>query len=127
MAADANTLRAYVWENRPLLVFAPSDGHTALKQQRAIVAAQSGGFKDRDMVVIEIVADRVRSRFGRRPMVSAHGLRSRYDINKDAFSVVLVGKDGGQKLKRSKPVSALALFGLIDSMPMRQREMRGGG
>jgi hypothetical protein len=38
---------------------------------------------------------------------------------------VLVGKDGGVKLERSGPVSLSVIFALIDSMPMRQREMQG--
>jgi len=33
---------------------------------------------------------------------------------------VLVGKDGGMKLRETRPVSAEALLLLIDRMPMRQ-------
>jgi len=39
------------------------------------------------------------------------------------FQVLLIGKDGGVKLRSSEPVSMKDLFGLIDSMPMRQQEM----
>ena len=39
------------------------------------------------------------------------------------FRITLIGKDGGRKLSRSKPVAVQELFGLIDSMPMRQAEM----
>ena len=46
------------------------------------------------------------------------------DLNEDVFSVILIGKDGGVKLRSAEPVSAEAIFGLIDGMPMRQREMR---
>jgi hypothetical protein len=38
---------------------------------------------------------------------------------------VLVGKDGTVKLKRQGPTALADIFGLIDSMPMRQREMGG--
>jgi hypothetical protein len=42
-------------------------------------------------------------------------------------SVVLVGKDGGVKLRTAAAVPAEELFRLIDSMSMRQAEMRFGG
>lgn len=38
--------------------------------------------------------------------------------------VVLIGKDGGVKLQEDHWVEVEAIFDLIDSMPMRQSEMR---
>lgn len=40
------------------------------------------------------------------------------------FLAVLIGKDGGVKLRETSPVETDRLFNLIDSMPMRQREMK---
>jgi len=37
--------------------------------------------------------------------------------------VVLVGKDGGEKLRRGAAVDIDEIFSVIDAMPMRQREM----
>jgi hypothetical protein len=39
---------------------------------------------------------------------------------------LLIGKDGGVKLRSSEPVSVKDIFGLIDSMPMRRQEMDSG-
>ena len=44
--------------------------------------------------------------------------------NDKKFEVILVGLDGGIKLRQDQPVTTDELFSLIDSMPMRQREMR---
>lgn len=41
-----------------------------------------------------------------------------------AFSVVLIGKDGGEKLRRAVPLAPKELFAIIDAMPMRQAELR---
>jgi hypothetical protein len=38
---------------------------------------------------------------------------------------VLVGKDGTVKLQREGMTALKDIFGLIDSMPMRRREIRG--
>ena len=42
-----------------------------------------------------------------------------------SFSVVLIGKDGGEKLRRATPLSPEELFAIVDAMPMRRAEMRG--
>ncbi|MEM7620524.1 MAG: DUF4174 domain-containing protein [Pseudomonadota bacterium] len=39
---------------------------------------------------------------------------------------MLLGKDGGEKLRKARRVTADELFALIDAMPMRQQEMREG-
>ena len=44
--------------------------------------------------------------------------------NDKSFEVLLVGLDGGIKLRQDQLVTTDKLFNLIDSMPMRQREMR---
>ena len=41
-----------------------------------------------------------------------------------AFELLLVGRDGGVKLRRDAPVAASEITALIDTMPMRQAEMR---
>jgi len=44
--------------------------------------------------------------------------------NDKNYEVILVGLDGRIKLRQDQPVTTDKLFSLIDSMPMRQREMR---
>ena len=41
------------------------------------------------------------------------------------ITVVLIGKDGGEKLRREKGATLGEIFGLIDTMPMSRREMQG--
>ena len=47
-----------------------------------------------------------------------------YQPNHDEFTFVLIGLDGGEKMRSTKVVSLEQLFGLIDSMPMRQWELK---
>jgi len=44
-------------------------------------------------------------------------------FNGRAFSVVLIGKDGGEKLRRDSFLSTRELFAFVDAMPMRRAEM----
>jgi hypothetical protein len=55
---------------------------------------------------------------------AARDARARFDVASDSFAVLLSGKNGGVKLQRRQPVSPTDIFGLIDTMPMRQREMQ---
>jgi hypothetical protein len=57
--------------------------------------------------------------------MTANQLHARFGAAETGFRVALVGKDGGTKLTRSKPLSADVLFGTIDSMPMRRKEVTG--
>ena len=115
----------YVWRFRPLLIFGPSDDASILGRQRTIVEASSDGMLERDMVVVEIVGNRVKTIIGDECRVTAPELRARFQVPAEEFCVVLVGKDGGVKLREVAPVEATRLFALIDSMPMRQREITG--
>jgi len=51
----------------------------------------------------------------------AKALRARFALGDEAFQAVLVGKDGGAKLRATKPITARELMATIDAMPMRQR------
>lgn len=49
----------------------------------------------------------------------------KWDIDSSSsFTLILVGRDGGEKLRCTGVVSAEKLFGLIDAMPMRKDEIK---
>ena len=39
--------------------------------------------------------------------------------------MLLIGKDGGVKLRSAHPIPPEALFQTVDAMPMRRSEVRG--
>jgi hypothetical protein len=53
-------------------------------------------------------------------------LRNRYAIGENAFTAVLIGKDGGEKLRVDGVPDLTAIYSVIDGMPMRNREARSG-
>jgi len=114
----------YLWKNRPLIVFTPSSNTTAYRRQKQILAGNASGLRGRDMVVISVVGNRLAMQLDRGRGLSAARLRQRYGVTHGTFRVLLVGKDGGVKLRSPKPLSTARLFRTIDAMPMRQREMR---
>lgn len=118
-------LKQYQWKNRLLLLFSPSPGEPAYQALRRELQEQAGGVRERDLLVFHVLEQGKSLMNGREiSPAGAQALRQRFRIEPGAFTVVLVGKDGGAKLKRGAGVALADIFGLIDSMPMRQREMQ---
>lgn len=87
----------------------------------------TGGITDRDLLILHIEDEKVRFlQKSSTSDLSGSRLRSRYNIPKDEFRYILIGKDGGVKLNNKDFVSNEELFSVIDAMPMRQREMKNG-
>ena len=113
------------WKHRVLLVFAPEDSHPHFKLQLQRWQRAEDGMKERDLVWVPLVAGKPAIVLGMDLSAEVQrSLRSRYRVSADGFTVILLGRDGGEKLRRNDPVETLDLFRLIDSMPMRQQEMR---
>ncbi len=118
------------WTHRLLVVFAPSRQDIRFEQQMTRFSTAQDGLRDRDLLVVSLVGGGP-SQVEDQPLTAAaeQRLRERFAVGPSAFCVVLVGKDGTEKRRDDKPVTARSLFDTIDAMPMRQREMRedGGG
>ncbi len=84
---------------RVLVISAPDAAHPAYREQAVALLPEWSGLIERDFVI--------ESRFGA-----------------PAFAVVLIGKDGGEKLRRSAPLATDELFAVVDAMPMCRAEMR---
>ena len=52
-------------------------------------------------------------------------LREKFGIGVNEQVFILVGKDGGEKWREMQSINLEDVFSLVDSMPMRQREMKG--
>lgn len=112
--AAENPLARERWTSRVLVISAPEPGDPRVAAQRAELAKDRAGVTERDLVVREAFGD---SREARR-------LRAAVGLPADGFRVVLVGKDGAAKRTETAPISAAALFEIIDAMPMRRDERR---
>jgi hypothetical protein len=109
---------AFSGKYRVLLVFSPSEVHPDYRQTKRETKENSAGIEERDMAVFYLV-DRDAS-----IEEEQRRLRERYGIAEEQFAVILIGKDGGEKLRRLEHVPIETVFALIDTMPMRRREMQ---
>ena len=106
--AATGDLASYRWDARPILVFAAA-GDPRLDEQISRLNAAEAALRERDNVIIVDTS-------------GTSALWTRYAPGD--FAVILIGKDGGEKLRRSRVVDPAELNALIDTMPMRRQEMR---
>jgi hypothetical protein len=97
-----------------LVVLAADPESPALAEQKRQIESMKGGAGERDLVLVQPPAG----------SAQAKALRTRLSLGDEPFQAVLVGKDGGAKLRAAKPIMARELTATIDAMPMRQDEMR---
>ncbi|WP_312239595.1 DUF4174 domain-containing protein [Pantoea sp.] len=102
-------LNQYQWRNRPVVIFAPSEKDADYIRQIKMLEQSRAALAERDIIVLSDTA----------PAKNGH-LRSQ--LQPHGFEVVLVGKDGGIKIREKAPVSSEALLSTIDRMPMRQND-----
>jgi len=114
MTTDPTSIRQMQWERRVLIVSAPQAQDPALAEQRGILARWKAEAAARDLTLIEIVGSSVSG-----VATDAKTLRRDYRLP-PFFTVLLIGKDGGVKLRSSTPIAAETLAWTIDAMPMRR-------
>jgi hypothetical protein len=133
LAQDAPSLASLKDKNRVLLVFAPSDQTPDFERQLDLLASHPNDLRERDLVLLPVVTmahpptDANTLRVPHPPVASPTAqldLRHRFHVAPGAFTVILIGKDGGEKLRQHTPISIDKLNATIDAMPMRQEEMR---
>lgn len=121
--AAAAELGDYLWERRPLLVFAPTDGDPRLVETVRRIEASRCDFVDRDMVLGLIVTEGTSTLDGKVVDTNqTQRLWSQFGVDANSFSVVLIGKDGGEKLRVNDVPDLPAFYAVIDGMPMRGSE-----
>ena len=108
---DVEALSQFVWEKRPVIVFADSPADPNFGQQIEFLEARAEELLDRDVVVLTDTDPSGDSAV-------------RTELRRRGFMLVLIGKDGGVKLRKPFPWDVRQLMRAIDSMPMRQREIR---
>ena len=123
----ATELGDYRWESRPLLVFAQKGNDPRLVETLSRIEASRCDFTGRDMVLGVVVPDGNSTLDGQAiDADEARRLANQFAIGDDAFSVVLVGKDGGEKLRVDDVPDLRTIYAVVDGMPMRSREMGAG-
>ncbi len=109
--AQGVDLASFLWESRPLVVFADTSADPRFQRQLELLAARPDELDARDVVVI------VDSDPGAHTAVR-EALRPR------GFMWVLIDKDGSIMLRKPLPWHVRELVSVIDKTPLRQQELK---
>ncbi len=95
--------------HRMVLVF--GNNSTLVQRQLAALQKDSTGLAERDLIV-------------RQPKPGDDLYQTYYITPNEPFTVILIGKDGGEKYRSASILTTNRLFAMVDAMPMRQAEIR---
>ncbi len=108
-AADV-TLAQFLWDRRPVVVFADTPNDPLLRRQMDQISRELGPLDERDVVVIVDTDPTAQTAIRQR-------LRPR------GFSLVLMDKDGEVKRRMPQPQTVREITRTIDRFPLRRQEM----
>jgi len=108
---DEVQLDSLVWKKRPVVVFADTPDDPAFIQQMAFLRERVEELAERDVIVITDTDPAAKSAL-------------RLKLRPRGFMLVLIGKDGGVKLRKTFPWNVREITRSIDKMPIRVQEIR---
>ncbi|MEM1135598.1 MAG: DUF4174 domain-containing protein [Bacteroidota bacterium] len=118
-------LSSYRWQNRLILLFSSAEDNSDYQEQLQFLANKDSELADRELLVFSFFENAIGIFNGKLiPKEQVLANRKRYKIEKGDQVLILIGKDGGEKLRKPFLVQPTEVFGLIDQMPMRRQEMR---
>ncbi len=110
-AGWAETLKQYRWKHRVIVSFAANKSDPLRIELLKQIERHQCEFRNRDLIHIDLLLG----------SKDYQRLSKQFSVTNAEFRLVLVGKDGEVKLNSEAP-SLDAVFSLIDTMSMRQRE-----
>ena len=120
---SSQALSDFQWENRLIVVFTETENSEKFQDQMEILQKDDKGLNNRKLKVIHSIPGKHQIVFPQKTNWQSSTLFEKKESASD-FEVILIGLDGGVKLRQTEPIGTEKLYGLIDSMPMRQAEMR---
>lgn len=108
--AGDSDLSEFVWKKRPIVVFADTANDSAFVEQLELLSRRPEALIDRDVIVLTDTDPAAMS-----PV--------RKKLRPSGFMLVIIGKDGGVKLRKPLPWDVREISRSIDKMPIRKREI----
>lgn len=114
----------YRWQNRLLLVFSPSINNVQFDAIYNDIQQNQPAADDRDLKIFYLIKKGQSSVDGNNiNKETAGAIREKYVVADDEVTIILIGKDGGEKMRQRNDFSLNEIFNRIDQMPMRKAEM----
>jgi hypothetical protein len=126
---NGQNLEKHRWENRVLIIKDFSEQSDKYQLQLKEFVNSSKELKERKLILYQIIGEEHQIiNLDNKALANIDSsLKSDDNFENapdDEFRIVLIGLDGGIKLEQAEILKKEKLFQIIDSMPMRARELR---
>jgi len=127
---QAQELSDHLWKDRVILIKGEEATIDIANHQLDELVKNVAEVKDRKLVFYKITDSKFEYTNPRFSDKKEEGKVSQYVNQKvinpeNKYELILIGLDGGIKLRKTEFVSASEIFELIDKMPMRRNNLRG--
>lgn len=121
---NAQILDDYQWQNRIVLIISNDENAAKYQEQLAIFQSNTEGLDDRKLLIGKVMPKRYSLGLENLDWIDSTELYREFSAKKTDFEVILIGLDGGVKLRQAEVLSLEKLFSTIDVMPMRRAELK---
>ena len=123
VAAAAQEIDHALWEERLLILIAPSAYDPLVLRQKQVLHDRRDAVEERRLRVIGLYAEHDDANGQDLPSLRQHAIRQRLGTTPDGRELILVGLDGGIKRRAPLATPLSEIFRQIDGMPMRRQEI----
>lgn len=129
MNLNGQDLQKHEWENRILILKTKDKDSIKYQKQLEAIGNSINDLAERKLILYQIIDDEYEQIDFKENQSTKKGKVSpelyKKILNEDeAFEIILIGLDGGVKLQKTDILLIEDLNRIIDSMPMRQQEMK---
>lgn len=122
---NAQDLSSHQWNDRLVIVQVKNQSSKLLKNQISELEKHAEGLEDRRIVVYQLIPGEYKIGLDDdAKWETSEKLFERIKASGSEFEIILIGLDGGIKLRKNELLTCEELFGTIDQMPMRRSEMK---
>jgi hypothetical protein len=118
----AQDLEQHEWKDRVLIV--TSNTTQFIDWQIDLFRKNQKGLKERKLIVYKVTPTQYAKGIDSKDWIDDTNFYSKIKRTQKDFEVILIGLDGGVKLRETHLVPLQKLFPLIDGMPMRRQELK---
>ena len=122
--ANAQDFSPHQWENRLVLILVDNPENIKYLKQVKEFKNHVDGIQERKILVYHITPEKFKVGLSDEAWQQSKTNFKRYKETNSQPEIILIGLDGGVKLRANEFLSSKKLFATIDVMPMRRQEMR---
>ena len=115
---------SYLWENRLVLMLTNSIENSDFKEQLDEFRNKEEELEDRKIVVYQVTPKKYATGISDTPdWNKGDNFYEKFKNSNTPFEILLIGLDGGTKMRKKKFIPIDEIFEKIDSMPLRKVEL----